>query len=304
MAWRFERVAGPFEGPAAGLAWDGAGMLFSILSKGPRAGEGRILRFDPKMGETSVFRAFTNRTSGIAFGRDGALYGSQELSRRIVRFNPDGSASLLATHVDGRMHNLPTSLALDSRGRIWFCDSKSPLRTSGPLIYPQADLGSVLLLSRRPREETLRRPRESGDPIALNEQTGSPPSRGPLSVSSENGWHLRRLASSLDIPRALALSPDEHTLYVADRQGLHSFTIRDDTLDARRRLSERALTGLNVQPDGRLLACAGTSLLVLETSGAIRETWPFPGGESVNSAFGGQDLYVTTTAGELWRGRP
>jgi len=269
MAWRFERVAGPFEGPAAGLAWDGAGMLFSILSQGPRAGEGRILRFDPKLGETSVFRPFTNRTSGIAFGRDGALYGAQELSRRIVRFDPDGSASLLATHVDGRMHNLPTSLALDSRGRVWFCDSKSPLRTSGPLIYPQGDLQSILLLS-------------------LNNKI----------------WNLRRLASNLDTPRAIALSPDERTLYVADRQGLHAFTIRDDSLDARRRLSERALTGLNVRHDGCIVACAGVSLLVLEASGAVRETWPFPGGESVNCAFGAQDLYVTTAAGELWRGRP
>ena len=269
MAWRFERVAGPFEGPAAGLAWDGAGMLFSILSKGPRAGEGRILRFDPKLGETSVFRPFTNRTSGIAFGADRALYGCQELSRRIVCFNPDGSASLLATHVDGRMHNLPTSLALDSRGRIWFCDSKSPLRTSGPLIYPQGDLESILLL-----------------------------------VSNNKIWNLRRLASGLDTPRAIALSPDELTLYVADRQGLHAFTIRDDALDARRGLSERALSGLSVQHDGRLLACCGASLLVLDPSGAVRETWPFPGGESVNCAFGGQDLYVTTTAGELWRGRP
>ena len=275
MAWRFERAAGPFEGPAAGLAWDGAGMLFSILSQGPRAGEGRILRFDPKLGETSVFRAFTNRTSGIAFGADGALYGCQELSRRIVRFNPDGTASLLARHVDGRMHNLPTALALDSRGRIWFCDSKSPLRTSGPLIYPQGDLESILLL------ELVRRPREGGDPI----------------------WNLRRIASDLDTPRAIALSPDERRLYVSDRQGLHSFTIRNDALDARQRLSERALTGLKVRQDGSIIACAGASLFVLEASGAVRETWPFPGGESVNCAFGGQDLYVTTTTGELWRGR-
>jgi len=268
MAWRFERVAGPFEGPSAGLAWDGAGMLFSILSPGRRAGEGRILRFDPRLGETSVFRAFTNRTSGIAFGADRALYGCQELSRRIVRFNPDGSASLLATLVDGRLHNLPTSLALDSRGRIWFCDSKSSLRTSGPLIYPQGDLQSILILHK-----------------------------------NNNTWVLRRLASALDTPRAIALSPDERTLYVADRQGLHAFTIRDDALDARRRLSDRALTGLNVRHDGCIVACAGASLLVLEASGAVRETWPFPGGEAVNSAFGGQDLYVTTTAGELWRGR-
>jgi gluconolactonase len=269
MAWRFERVAGPFEGPAAGLAWDGAGMLFSILSRGPRAGEGRILRLAADGGEVSVFRAFTNRTSGIAFGPDGALYGCQELSRRIVRFNPDGSASLLETLVDGRMHNLPTSLALDSRDRVWFCDSRSPLRTSGPLIYPQGDLQSILILEK-----------------------------------TDNAWVLRRLAAGLDTPRAIALSPDEHTLYVADRQGLHSFTIRDDTLDARRRLSERALTGLNVGQDGRIIACAGASLLMLEPSGAVRETWPFPGGESVNCAFGGQDLYVTTTTGELWRGRP
>ena len=299
MAWRFGLVAGPFEGPAAGLAWDGAAMLFSILSRGPRAGEGRILRFDPKLGETSVFRLFTNRTSGIAFGSDGALYGCQELSRRIVRFNPDGSASLLATLVDGRLHNLPTSLALDSRGRIWFCDSKSPLRTSGPLIYPQADLESILLL-----ENALRRPREGGDPVSSSKANGFPPSRERRGVSSGSAWSLRRLTSTLDTPRAIALSPDERTLYVADRQGLHAFTIRNDALDAPRRLSERALTGLNVRHDGCIVACAGASLLMLEASGAVRETWPFPGGESVNCAFGGQDLYVTTTTGELWRGRP
>jgi sugar lactone lactonase YvrE len=301
MAWRFERVADPFEGPAAGLAWDGAGMLFSILSQGPRAGEGRILRFDPNGNEVSVFRAFTNRTSGIAFGRDRALYGCQELSRRIVRFNPDGSASLLATLVDGRMHNLPTSLAIDSRDRIWFCDSRSPLRTSGPLIYPQGELESVLRL-----EKNIGRSREGGNPVAFEEETGSPPSRGRLRASSAlpNAWRLRRLAAGLDAPRAIALSPDERTLYVADRQGLHAFAVRDDALDARRRLSESALSGLNVQQDGRIIACAGASLLMLEASGAICETWPFPGGESVNCAFGGQDLYVTTTTGELWRGRP
>src|SRR5262249_232040 len=259
MAWRFERVAGPFEGPAAGLAWDGASMLFSILSRGPRAGEGRILRFDPKGGETSVYRPFTNRTSGIAFGRDGALYGCQELSRRIVRFNPDGSASLLATLVDERLHNLPTSLAIDSRGRIWFCDSKSPLRTSGPLIYPQGDLQSVLLLER-----------------------------------IRNTWTLRRLAADLDAQRAIALSPDERTLYVADRQGLHAFAVQGDALDARRRISESALSGLNVRHDDCIVGCAGASLLVLEASGNVRESWPFLGGEAVNSAFGGPDLYVTT----------
>src|SRR5262245_28794969 len=167
------------------------------------------------------------------------------------------------------MHNLPTSLAIDSRDRIWFCDSRSPLRTSGPLIYPQDNLQSILLLER-----------------------------------AENAWRLHRLATGLDAPRAIALSSDERTLHVADRQGLHAFAVRDDTLHARRRVSDGAISGLNVRQDGRIIACAGALLLVLEASGAVRETWPFPGGEAVNCAFGGQDLYVTTTTGELWRGRP
>src|SRR5262249_41645482 len=117
-------------------------------------------------------------------------------------------------------------------------------------------------------------------------------------------WTLRRLATDLDAPRAIALSPDERTLYVADRQGLHAFAVRDDTLDTRRRLSETALSGLNIQKDARIIACAAPSLLFLEASGAVRETCAFPGGESVNCAFGGQDFYVTTTAGELWKGQP
>ena len=41
MAWTFEKIAGPFEGPTGGLAWDGSGMLFSAVA------EGRILRYDP-----------------------------------------------------------------------------------------------------------------------------------------------------------------------------------------------------------------------------------------------------------------
>jgi sugar lactone lactonase YvrE len=162
-------------------------------------------------------------------------------------------------------------------------------------------LQSILLL-----EKASGRPREGGDPVAFEKETGFPHSRERLLAASSdptNEWHLRRLTSALDTPRAIALSPDELTLYVADRQGLHSFTIRDDTLDARRRLSDHALTGLNVRHDGCIVACSGASLLVLEASGAVRETWPFPGEESVNCAFGGQDLYVTTTAGELWRGR-
>ena len=273
MAWRFERVAGPFEGPAAGLAWDGAGMLFSILSRGTRAGEGRILRFDPKARRNERLSRVHQpherhrfRPRRRALRLPGALAPHRALQPGRVRLAPgDALGRARAQPADQPRDSIPAAASGSATRR-------SPLRTSGPLIYPQGD------------------------------------------SSRSFDWNSIQAARSLDVadasprrprcPRAIALSPDEHTLYVADRQGLHAFAIRDDALDARRRLSERALSGLNVRQDGRIVACAGASLLVLEASGAVRETWPFPGGESVNCAFGGQDLYVTTTTGELWRGRP
>jgi sugar lactone lactonase YvrE len=71
MTWTFELVHGPVGRPIGGLAWDGAGMLFSDVD------ESTILRYDPRGGESSMFRKYTNRTSGIAFGAGGVLYGCQ-----------------------------------------------------------------------------------------------------------------------------------------------------------------------------------------------------------------------------------
>jgi len=57
-------------------AWPGrGGMLFSAV------GDGKILRYDPKTGGTGILRRYTNRTNGLAFAPDGALYGCQESSR-------------------------------------------------------------------------------------------------------------------------------------------------------------------------------------------------------------------------------
>jgi gluconolactonase len=269
VAWRFERVAGPFEGPAAGLAWDGRGMLFCVLSPGVRAGEGRILRYDAKSGDAGVYRAFTNRTTGIAFGPDGALYGCQSLSRRVVRFDPEGSTSLTATRLDGRRHNVPESLAIDSRGRIWFTDARSELRTSGPQIFPMTEPASVLLLEK----------------------------------NSSRQWALKRAAFDVSKPAAVALSPDEKTLYVGDGSELRSYVLKEDELEGGQRLQSLpgTIKGLCVERNGDVLACAGAAILALLPSGALRESRAFPEGEPVSCAFGGTDLYVTTAAGELWR---
>ena len=108
MAWEFERVAGPFDGPTGGLVWDGKTIVFAAVL------ESRLLRYDPAGGGVEEIRRFTNRINGLALTPDGRLYGGQEGSRRIIEMNADGSAAPLGATLDGQRINYPCDLAVDS----------------------------------------------------------------------------------------------------------------------------------------------------------------------------------------------
>jgi len=263
-------------------------MLFSAV------GEGRILRYDPRSGKANELRKYTNRTNGIAFGPDGALYGCQENSRRVVRFAADGSTSVTGYLLDGQYHNHPNNLAIDSKGRIWFSDPKSELRASGPQIFPPLEHASVLRLE-------------------LD--------------SFRKIWSIRRMTFDTVAPRAVALSPDESILYVAEtdnapmgRRELRAYPILpDDTLGTctvlhafsrDHRGEHRGIEGMCVDDEGRIVGCAGWRksgpgplVYVFAGSGAVVESHPLPFDQPMNCAFGGAELYVTTASGELWRGR-
>jgi gluconolactonase len=285
---KFEKVAGPFQGAAGGLAWDGSGMLFSAIA------EGRILRYDPATGKTSAVRKYTNRTNGLAFGPDGALYGCQESSRRVIRFADDGSSATTGFLLDGSYHNQPNNLAIDSKGRIWFSDPHSELRASGPQIFPPLPHASVLRLE-------------------LD--------------SFRKLWSLRRMSYDTAAPRALALSPDETILYVAEtdnsplgRRELRAYPILpDDTLGPftvlhtfgrDHRGEHRGIEGMCTDGEGNVVACSGWRksgpgplVCVHSPSGTILESHPLPSDQPMNCAFGDADLYVTTAGGELLRAR-
>jgi len=289
--WTFEKIAGPFQGPTGGLAWDGSGMLFSAIT------EGRMLRYDPASGKASEFRKYTNRTNGLAFAPDGALYGCQESSRRVVHFADDGSTAATGFLLAGRHHNQPNNLAIDSKGRIWFSDPWSELRASGPQIFPALEHASVLRLELDPFRKL---------------------------------WSLRRMTYDTTAPRAVALSPDESTLYVAEtdnspsgRRELRAYAIlADDTLGPHtvlhtfgrdHRGEHRGIEGMCVDREGNIVACAGWRkagpgplVCVFSASGAIIESHPIPSDQPMNCAFGDADLaslYVTTAGGELLRVR-
>jgi gluconolactonase len=290
MSWQFERVARPFEGAAGGVVWDGTRgqVLFSTID------EGRLLWFDPTAKTVSEFRRYANRVNGLAFGPDGALYGAQEGGRRLVEFTPDGRTIAVDALLDGKYHNQPSDLVVDRRNRIYFTDPRHPVIPFGPSIFPFLDHCSVLRLERNDRR----------------------------------AWVATRLTYDTVSPRAVLLSGDERTLYVADgeprdgqRRELRAYPIRDDgTLDhplllhafgADHRGAHRGIEGMCLDADGNIVAVGGWQrsgpgplVHVFAPTGAVIESHPIPAEAPNKCCFGGRDLdrfYVTTADGSLYQ---
>jgi gluconolactonase len=286
VVWSFERVAGPFGDPIAGLAWDGEAMLFS------RPDVDRIERYTPRDGQISLLRRYTNHTAGLAFAPSGELYGCQQLSRRIVRFNANGSTTPMTYRFgDGSYHNMPRHLSIDQRGRIWFSDPVHQLPAYGPPV-PFVGHQSVLRLDQR----------------------------------ADRSWILGRATHDTTSPSGVAVSPDQSTLYVADdteaNAELRAYPILPDgTLGQHTLLHsfgrdyrgrQRGADGLCVDGAGGLIACAGSQdngpgalLYVFSPGGRLVTTQALPAGVPTVCAFGDDaltSLYVGTTEGHLFRG--
>lgn len=284
MAWKFEPVAGPFKGRTGGLAWDGSAMLFSAVQ------EERILRFDPGAGKTDVFRKYTGRTNGIAVARDGTVLGAQEGGRRVVHFLKDGSTAPTNDLLDGRHHNQPVDVIMDSKERVWLADPYNSTPPYGPPVYPFLEHASVLRL-------------ESGGGRA---------------------WKLARVTHDTKGPRAILLSADEKTLFVADgdvERGdicqLCAYPVKSDGgVGPCKALlvfapAERGIEGMCLDNGGNIVACAGwkkggvgPSIYVISASGTILETHPAPADLPMRCAFGDADLdslYLTAGDGGLYR---
>jgi len=290
MTWNFEEVyAGPNR-PLGGLAWDGQRMLVTDIN------DGTLIAFDPKTKGTEIIRRHLNRVNGIAFGDDGALYGCQEGSRRVIRMLSDGSASVTATKLHDQNHNHPHLLTIDKKGSIWFSDIHHPLKASGPQIFPYLDHQSILKLTRESRP------------------------RGH--------WHIDRMTVDTISPTGLALSLDEKTLYVSDNnmehdgyRELRAYPILEDgrlglyrvlhTFGRDHQGVQRGISGMCIDKLGNLFACAGSNvsgpgpmIYLFSPNGAILSAQPFPVDMPTNCAFGDADLktlYISTSSGSLYR---
>ncbi|MGF1678108.1 MAG: SMP-30/gluconolactonase/LRE family protein [Candidatus Methylacidiphilales bacterium] len=79
---------------------------------------------------TGVFNSESEGSNGLAFDAQGRLLACQGSGRRLVRYEKDGSLTVLASHFEGRRFNSPNDLWIHPAGWIYFTDPRYGKRDS------------------------------------------------------------------------------------------------------------------------------------------------------------------------------
>jgi len=103
---------------AEGPAWS-AGGGYLVWSDIPNDRQLRWLEDD---GHVSVFRKPAGYSNGNTFDNEGRQISCEHGNRRVVRYEPNGTVSVLASQYEGKPLNAPNDLTVHPDGGVWFTD--------------------------------------------------------------------------------------------------------------------------------------------------------------------------------------
>jgi gluconolactonase len=103
---------------AEGPAWNGGGR-YLVWSDIPNNVHMRWLDED---GHVSIFHNPSGNANGNTFDWEGRLLSCEQGTRRVVRYEHNGSVTVLADHWQGKPFNSPNDIVVHPDGGIWFTD--------------------------------------------------------------------------------------------------------------------------------------------------------------------------------------
>ena len=101
-----------------GPAWSGQGR-YLVWSDIPN---NRQMRWLEDNGRVTVFRMPSNNSNGNTFDFQGRQLSCEHLTRRVVRYEHDGSITVIADRFDGKRLNSPNDVVPHPDGSYWFTD--------------------------------------------------------------------------------------------------------------------------------------------------------------------------------------
>lgn len=202
---------------AEGPAWNSAGR-YLVWSDIPN---NRQLRWLDEDGHVSTFRTPSGNSNGNTFDFQGRQLSCEHLNRRVVRYEFDGSTTVIADSFDGKPLNSPNDIVVHPDGGVWFTDPPYGTRAVGG--YEGTPGGELFLKNAVYR----------ADP-----QTGS----------------VERVTDEPDYPNGLCFSHDYQKLYIVDTGGpkdIRVFEVVDGTrIENNRLFTDMTVKDRRVFPDG------------------------------------------------------
>ncbi len=118
---------------AEGPAWNAQGryLLWSDIPNNVQ------LRWIEDDGRVTVFRSPSNNSNGNTFDFQGRQLSCEHLTRRVVRYENDGSITIIADSFEGKRFNSPNDVVAHPDGSYWFTDPPyGGSCTRGSLMLP------------------------------------------------------------------------------------------------------------------------------------------------------------------------
>lgn len=240
---------------AEGPAWCAEGR-YLVWSDIPN---NRQMRWMEDDGHVSVFRSPSNYSNGNTFDFQGRQISCEHLTRRVVRYELDGSVTVLADQFEGKQLCSPNDVVPHPDGSVWFTDPPY-----GGQLYegaPDARGGPSNSAGRlNPR---------------LGQASGFTPGRREL-PNAVYRWdpsgQLTRVVTEEQVPdpNGLVFSPDYKTLYVIStgkgpgdqgpggKNDVHAFVVGDgNKLSGQSLFTDCMVDGIKCGPDGMRCDVAG-----------------------------------------------
>jgi gluconolactonase len=222
---------------AEGPAWNGVGR-YLLWSDIPNNVQMRWLEED---GHVSTFRNPANNSNGNTFDFQGRQIAFEHGTRRVVRYEHDGSITILADKHDGKSLNAPNDGAVHPNGDIWFTDP---------------GYGSLMNYEGNKAPNDSRQPYQKEAIYRIDGKT----------------LKIEKVADDIYKPNGLCFSPDYKRLYVADTGASHYPVVDEKKLANGREFASMKLVvtdeksssekagfadGIRCDVDGNVWASAG-----------------------------------------------
>jgi gluconolactonase len=219
-----------------GPAWSSQGR-YLVWSDIPND---RQLRWIEDESRVSVMRQPSNNSNGNAFDFQGRQISCEHLRRRVVRYEHDGSVSVLADSFDGKGLNSPNDVVPHPDGSYWFTDPPFGAQLFEGAVDAAGGQGN--------REGQLRS--QVGQPAGIGNAKQQLPShvyridpRGKLAIVIDG-------ASLPGVPNGLAFSPDYKTLYIVCAGGLFVGEVAEGRVTGLKQFARVVIDGVNCGMDG------------------------------------------------------